>query len=173
MRKLITVIALAIVLALAAGAAFGQGRMNQRNHFRVRLDGNQEVPPVSTTGNGSLEIHIARDGNSLEYELEYDDLVGTVRQAHIHFGRPAINAGIMVFLCSNIGAPVPTPACPETTSGEVTGTLDADDVIGPAGQGISPGEFAEVLRSLRSRTAYGNVHTSVYENGEIRGDIIR
>jgi hypothetical protein len=177
MPRLISIIALGIVLALAAGdafAQFSQGRNNQRNSFRVRLDGNQEVLPVSTTGNGSLVIHIARDGNSLDYELEYDDLVSPVQVAHIHFGRPAINAGVMVFLCSNMGgAPAATPACPGPTSGEVSGTLDADDVVGPAGQGIAAGEFAEVVEALRSRAAYVNVHTTLYPGGEIRGDIVR
>ena len=166
MRKPIAIIAVGI--ALVAGAALGKSP--QRNHFKVRLDGNQEVLPVSTTGNGTFEIHIAPDENSLSYELRYDDLVSNVLQAHVHFGRAAINGGIMVFLCSNVGSPVPTPACPGTTSGVVTGTLDADDVIGPAGQGIAPGEFAEVVEALRSRTGYGNVHTSTYPGGEIRGN---
>jgi hypothetical protein len=166
MRKLTAIIAIGI--ALVAAAAFGKAP--QRNHFKVRLDGNQEVPPVSTTGNGTLEIHIAPDESSLSYELRYDDLESNVLQAHIHFGRAAINGGVMVFLCSNVGSPVPTPACPGTTSGAVTGTLDADDVIGPSGQGIAPGEFAEVVEALRSRTGYGNVHTSTYPTGEIRGN---
>ena len=91
-------------------------------------------------------------------------------QAHVHFGRAAINGGIMVFFCSNVGGP-PAPACPGTTSGAVSGTVGPADVIGPAGQGIAPGEFAEVLEALRSGTAYGNVHSTVYPAGEIRGNI--
>ena len=167
MQKVITIAA--IGFALAAGTAAGHDK-GERNRFRVRLDGYQEVLPVSTTGSGSLELHVARDGQSLEYELRYDDLVGSVAQAHIHFGRPAINAGIMVFLCSNVGSPVPTPPCPGPNSGEVSGTLDADDVIGPSGQGIDAGRFADVVAALRSNSAYGNVHTSTYPAGEIRGN---
>jgi hypothetical protein len=166
MRKVITIAALGV--ALAAGTATGHG--NSERRFRVRLDGFQEVVPVSTTGRGSLVLHVAKDGQSLEYELRYDDLVSNVLQAHIHFGRPAINAGIMVFLCSNIGSPVPTPACPGPNSGVVSGTLDADDVIGPSGQGIDAGEFADVVDALRNGSAYGNVHTSLYPGGEVRGN---
>ena len=167
MGKVITIAAIGV--ALVAGTATGHGK-SERNRFRVSLDGYQEVLPVSTTGSGSLVLHVAKDGESLEYELRYEDLVSEVLQAHIHFGRAAINGGIMVFLCSNIGSPVPTQACPGPNSGEVSGTLDADDVIGPSGQGIDAGEFSDVVDALRSGSAYGNVHTNLYQGGEIRGN---
>jgi hypothetical protein len=165
-----------LVLAAAIGAAFVSGAAvahspNQRNAFRVVLDGYQEVLPVSSTGSGVLAVHVARDGSSLGYALRYGDLVGNVQQAHIHFGRPAMNGGIMVFLCTNLGnGPTTTPGCPGPHDGEVSGTLDASDVVGPAGQGIAPGEFAEVVAALRNRAAYGNVHTDLYMGGEIRGN---
>jgi len=173
MRKVITIAAIGV--ALVAGTALGHGR-SQRNAFRVLLDGYQEVTPpsgpISTTGSGALTLHVAPDGNSLGYALRYDDLVGDVLQAHIHFGRPAINGGIMVFLCTNLGnGPAGTPTCPGPKSGEVSGTLDAADVVGPAGQGIAAGEFSEVVDALRNRSAYGNVHSSLYPGGEIRGNI--
>jgi hypothetical protein len=53
----------------------------------------------------------------------------------------------------------------------VTGTVEAADVIGPGGQGISAGEFAEFLRALRSGNTYANVHTVTFPGGEIRGQI--
>ncbi len=168
MYRIITVAAIGV--ALVAGTALGQEE-NQRNGFRVNLDGYQEVIPVATTGAGRFELKVAPDGESLEYTLRYSGLVGNVLQAHIHFGRPAINGGIMVFLCSNVGSPAPTPACPGPNSGEVSGTLDADDVIGPLGQGIAAGEFSDVVDVIRSSSGYVNVHTSVYPGGEIRGNI--
>ena len=170
MRKRIWIIAFAV--ALVAGTALAHGR-GQRNAFRVRIDGYQEIPTLSTTGNGGLALHIAPDGSSIGYALRYDDLVGNVAQAHIHLGRAAFNGGIMVFLCSNLGnGPVGTPLCPGTSSGEVSGTLDAADVgTGAAAQGIAAGELAEVIASLRNRAAYVNVHTSLFPGGEIRGNI--
>jgi hypothetical protein len=169
-------LALAVVAAsVVAGGAVANGPShltpNRRPVFHVSFDGYQEVIPVSTTGRGSLSLHVAPDGQSLGYALRYSALVGDVLQAHIHFGRPAINGGVMVFLCSNIGSPVPTPACPGPHDGEVSGTLDADDVIGPSGQGIAAGEFAEVIAALRSSSAYGNVHSTLYPGGEIRANI--
>jgi hypothetical protein len=55
----------------------------------------------------------------------------------------------------------------------VTGTLDASGVVGPAGQGIAAGEFAELLHAIRSGVTYANVHTNTWPAGEIRGQIKR
>jgi hypothetical protein len=46
----------------------------------------------------------------------------------------------------------------------VTGSIVASEVIGPAGQGIAPGEFAELLAAMRSGAAYANVHSGVAAN---------
>jgi hypothetical protein len=44
-------------------------------------------------------------------------------------------------------------------------------VIGPAGQGIAAGEFAEIVRAIRAGRAYANVHSTKFPGGEIRGQI--
>jgi hypothetical protein len=77
-----------------------------------------------------------------------------------------------VFLCSNLGnGPAGTASCPGTTSGEVTGTITAAQVIGPVPQGITAGEFDELLEAIRAGVAYVNVHTSTFPAGEIRGQL--
>jgi hypothetical protein len=60
--------------------------------------------------------------------------------------------------------------CP-LRGGEVTGTIVAADVIGPAAQGIAATEFTEFVRAIRSGTAYANIHTQQYGAGEIRGQL--
>jgi CHRD domain len=72
----------------------------------------------------------------------------------------------MFFLCGGGGK----PACPNI-SGTVTGTVTAADVIGPAGQGVAPGQFEEAITAMRAGSAYANVHTTVYQPGEIRGQV--
>ena len=139
----------------------------------ARLSGYQENLTLSTPAHGTLDLALAENGQSLDYKLIYDGIATPVLFAHIHLGRPAINGGIMVFLCTNgtppVGAPVP-PKCPQV-GGTVTGTLTAADVIGPTGQGIAPGEFNEFIAALRAQAAYGNVHSQTFPGGEIRGAI--
>ena len=53
----------------------------------------------------------------------------------------------------------------------MTGTVHAADVIGPAGQGITAGQFDEVIRAMRKGLAYANVHTVTFPSGEIRGQV--
>jgi hypothetical protein len=55
--------------------------------------------------------------------------------------------------------------------GTLTGMVTAVNVIGPAGQGVSPGEFAEALAAIRHGLGYANVHSSKIPTGEIRGQI--
>lgn len=46
-------------------------------------------------------------------------------------------------------------------------------MIGPAAQGIDPGEFGELVRAIRAGTTYANVHTVKYPGGEIRAQLER
>jgi hypothetical protein len=75
-----------------------------------------------------------------------------------------VNGGVAAFLCGG-----PKPACP--ASGTATGTITAADVIGPGGQGIAAGQFAELVRMMRAGVTYVNVHTSMFGGGEIRGQV--
>jgi hypothetical protein len=38
-------------------------------------------------------------------------------------------------------------------------------------QGIAAGEFAELVKAIRARRAYANVHSLKFPGGEIRGQI--
>jgi CHRD domain len=162
-------LAAASVAALATiGSAFA--RDDDDNRARTRLVGFQEVPAVSTAAKGRIELKL--DSDSLSYELTYEGFpAGNPTQSHIHFGAHGTNGGISVFLCSNLGnGPAGTQACP-ISAGTVKGTLTAADVIGPTGQGIAAGEFAELRRALRSGVAYANVHSATFPGGEIRGQL--
>ena len=171
MRKLNLLAGLAVtpLLYLASGVWAD----DDRHQFKARLHGFNEPPSISSTGSGEFRAKISPDETSFEYELSFQDLEGDVTQAHIHLGQRGVNGGISIWLCGTVALPGPagTPSCGGPRSGMATRTVSAADVIGPAGQGIAAGEFAEVLKAMRAGVTYANVHSTRNPGGEIRGQI--
>lgn len=183
------------VSAIAALIGSPVSLADDENGRRIsaKLDGYQAVrvtgqPPafnaqvegaVSTTGRGAFSANIDRVNRVITYDLNYDALEGDVLQAHIHFGRPGTNGGVMVFLCSNLNndpSPTPTPACPGPRSGSVSGVIEPQDVIefpplSAVQQGITAGEFDEMLKAIDAGAAHVLVHSTLHVPGELRGDI--
>jgi CHRD domain-containing protein len=163
-----------VVLLIAAalcGAAVGPAEAAV--DFQCRLFARNEVPALSTFGNGLFKATLNDDRNELAWELTYTGLQGTVTQSHIHFAQAGVNGGIMVFLCSNLGnGPVGTQACPQ--SGTISGVAHAVDVgAGANAQSIPPGSFFEFSRAVLQGVAYANLHSDVFPGGEIRCQIAR
>jgi CHRD domain len=155
-----------VLLGASAGA------LAHDDSLETRLKGYNEVPAVSTAATGRFRASIDKVSNTIRYEISYSGLEGDVRQSHIHFGQRGVNGGITLWLCQTAANPSPvasTPACVQ--SGSVSGVLSAADVVGPAGQGISAADFAEVLAAIRAGVAYVNVHSSKFPGGEIRGQL--
>jgi len=165
MRRNIALIAAILAVAVAGFASVASGH-GEKQSFKATLGGFQEVPAVSTTGTGEFRMRVGSDGTTLEYELTYSGLTGTASAAHIHFGQKGVDGDVAAFLCGGGDK----PACP-TPEGTVTGVIDTADVVGPADQGIDPGEFEELLHAVRHRLTYVNVHTLEFPDGEIRGQV--
>ncbi len=53
----------------------------------------------------------------------------------------------------------------------VTGAIRPADIIGPAGQGVTAGQFDEFVTALRAGATYVNVHSAVFPAGEIRAQL--
>jgi hypothetical protein len=146
--------------------------------LRANLIGYEEVPSVSTPAHGTFTAVVASDEQTISYELEFANLIGTVQQAHIHVAQKAVNGSVVIWLCQTATTPAPaavaaiTPMCP--TSGTVVGTITSANVVaaGTASQQITAGELGEVIAAIRAGVAYANVHsTPLNPGGEIRGQI--
>lgn len=170
------VLAFFAVVAIVAIPALARDDDEGRS-FKARLRGYEEVPSISTPASGRFRARLNRAEDTLTYELTYANIQNAVA-AHIHFGQKAVNGGVSAFLCGG-GDKDPCPPM----GGTVSDTIDAADVIGPSGQGISPGEFAELISAMRAGFTYVNVHTSSMvtpapppgpgnlPGGEIRGQV--
>ena len=139
----------------------------------AELDGFQEVPAaIFTNGSGMFRATLRDD--MVEFELSYtglDEVIG----AHIHFGRPGVNGGIIAFLCQDQGTPLGDPPegvapCPDGDQ-TITGMLTAADVVGPENQGIMPGDGEAAIAAVAARATYINVHSDGFPGGELRGQI--
>jgi hypothetical protein len=158
------------IMSLACAVMLAAPTVIADSTIQARLSGYDETPStLSTTGSGSFKAKITKD-NTIEYELSYADLEGDVTQSHIHFGKPGLPGGIAAWLCQGLTAgPAGTPACEGARTGGATGVITAANVIGPAGQGIAPGEFEELVAAIREGATYVNVHSTPRPGGEIRG----
>jgi hypothetical protein len=174
-RRTALVVALALAGALVVGvvASIGAADSGKRNFEAKRMLASFEVPTTSSNARGSFEATL-KDDNTVNYTLSYSGLDSAVSQAHIHFAQKFASGGISVWLCQATAAAPPavsalTPTCPQ--QGEVSDSFTAAEVIGPAGQGISAGQFQEFLDAMRAGFTYANVHSATMPGGEIRGQI--
>jgi hypothetical protein len=141
------------------------------------LRGAEEVPPVTTTdpnATGSVLLTVKGDQTEIEYTLSYSGLNG-IQVAHIHVGATGVNGPVILFLCSNqAGSPAPPtpppPACPNG-AGTVEGTLTAENLIPRLTSTPRAATFAEAVSAILNGLAYANAHTTVFPNGEIRGQL--
>lgn len=162
-------LATAPLIAAASLGLASSGSSNEfhaQRFFHARLKGANETPAVSTVASGDARLTISEDETELSFRLRYDGLEGNVTAAHIHLGQAGIAGGVIAHLCGGGGK----PACPAPPA-DVTGTIVAADVTGPAGQGIAAGQLDEVIRALRQGLVYANVHSSMFPGGEIRGQL--
>jgi len=140
---------------------------------RARLVGFQEVPAISTPGGGRFEAELSADGQTLTWMLTYADLkgnageTGAVTGAHLHLGQRGVAGGVAIHFC---GGGNGTGACPAPPA-SLTGTATADNVVGPAGQGLDAGHLADLIAAMRAGVTYVNVHTTRFPTGEIRGQL--
>jgi hypothetical protein len=171
MRRRSVVLAVAAVAGALLVASLAVAAGGKKHLKAGDLIGYEENPDVSTAATGSFKVTIDDAAQTLAYELSYSGLEGSVTQAHIHFGKPAVTGGITLFLCGTAASPGPagTPTCP--ADGTVSRTATAADIIGPTGQGIEPGSFAELAAALRAGATYANVHSTKWPGGEIRAQI--
>ena len=172
MKRVAIVVSLLVLAAAAIALPQGFSLINEL------LTGYEEVPALSTPGNGEFRAKINNDGSRIVWELSYADLESAVQQAHLHIGNVSVNGGISVFLCTNLGnGPAGIQPCPPAPA-TISGVIEAADVspnipatANARAQGLDTGEIDELVSALRAGAIYVNVHTTGRPGGEIRAQI--
>ena len=140
--------AIQVTLLAAAVTLVGCSSMESMTGSGVsmtsQLTGASEVPPVSTTGSGTVNASFNKDTNVLTWKVTYSGLSGPLTAGHIH--GPALagaNAGVVIPFTGSLTSPF---------EGKVTLT-------------------AAQVADLMAGRYYVNLHTAKNPGGEIRAQL--
>ncbi len=113
-------------------------------NFNFPLDGLQEVPPVATPASGTGVVLYDDVTNTLQWNISYSGLIGSVTNAHFHGAAPVgVNAGVRIGLDFSVNPIVGSTVISEAFEAELLGGL-----------------------------WYVNIHSTFRPGGEIRGQVV-
>ena len=140
--------------------------------FLATLTGPNENPPNNSTAAGTARVTIDTDANTLSFDVQFSGLGAPTSAAHIHCcTNPPSNVGVAVTAAPSLeGFPlgVQLGTYTATFNTELSSTYRPAFITGFGG-GTVAGAEAALLNGLLSGTAYFNIHTTAFPNGEIRG----
>jgi hypothetical protein len=130
--------------AVAMTLAAAPGVRAETISYKVALKGSDEVPPNTSSGQGTADLTYDTQSKQLTWKVSYSGLSGPATAAHFHGPAEAgKNAGIMIPI-QNIAT------SPAEGSATLTDAQAAD---------------------LAAGRMYVNVHTAANPGGEIRGQV--
>lgn len=135
-----------LLLSLLALSACNKPTTSESTvQFEAELSPKNETPPIISDADGEVEVKVDSVTNQLTWEIEYEDLSGSVTAAHFH--GPAMigeKAGVALQIEGDLSNPI---------KGEATLT-------------------AAQLADLLAGKWYVNLHTAAHPDGEIRGQLV-
>jgi hypothetical protein len=134
----------------------------QYQDFIAELKSEMVVPPVKSNATGVVYFQLDKKDNKIDYSLIVRDL-DDAKAAHIHIGKEGEkNDTVIVTLYKPFKAPR-----------LLGGILSVDDDItsdileGP----LAGKQLSDLVNFMNNRTAYVDIHSYEYPNGELRGQI--
>jgi hypothetical protein len=147
-------------LSIALNLAKVQAQEGQT--FSATLSGENEVPPTESNATGVAQFQLSDgdDGQEVAYSVNltgFDDITA----AHIHSGNEGENGPIVATLSEG------EEADGDSVELQLTGNIQTNDLAGP----LEDSEIADLVDLMNNGSAYVNVHTEIYPDGAIRGQI--
>ena len=140
--------------------------------YTAVLTGSAEEPSNESPATGSATVTIDMTANTMQVQETFSGLVAGTTVSHIHCCTGVPFEGVAP-------PPTTTPNLPDFPSGVTSGTYDRTfDMTDPssynqafidANGGTTSGAFAALVAGLDGGSAYANIHSTMFMNGEIRG----
>jgi hypothetical protein len=173
MKRLVGTAALFAVMSLGI-AACGDSYQNlsslapAKKKFVAALVGTNEVPAVTTTAAGSIEL-TQEDSVNILYTLSTSAKLDSLTMAHVHAAAAGSNGPIMVWFFPTEAARAPGTG--GGTAAAVTGVIRVGRLTRAGTSFVAPFTWDSLLVRMNAGSAYVNVHTRKNGGGEIRGQI--
>lgn len=132
--------------------------------FNAELNGNAEVPPVTTAMTGKAKFKV-QNNNTVEFKLKVKDGVA-VTAAHLHCASVGSNGPVVAYLFGDI----PGGFDVDGTLAEFT--LKDANIVSGAGCSPAISSISDLAQAMRDGNVYVNVHTALNPSGEIRGQLV-
>ncbi len=139
------------------GEIRGQVERYAREGFTYMINGTQETPPNSSTATGSGFLSLDRELENVHFEAIVNGLSDTLIAAHFHRGAIGLPGPVIFPLNQFIATPFN-----DTVS--VYGDWIDDD---------TPAFDTAAVAALFANEVYVNFHTTLYPNGEVRGQVLQ
>jgi hypothetical protein len=137
-----------VVLTCAGAFALATPSMAETVKMKANLKASEEVPPVQSAGNGSVDVTYDTASKKLSWKGTYSGLSGPATAAHFHGpGAAGKNAGVMVPIFQGDAAKSPFEGSATLNDAQAKALMDGD--------------------------MYVNVHTAANKAGEIRGQVVK
>jgi hypothetical protein len=137
--------------AFPVGEVRGQLTPDNVRVVFAQMTGGQEVPSVTTTGNGIAAVTYNQANNTVAAHFNSIN-VDAATVAHIHTGLPGTNGPIIINLAKDTVTANPNVNGHWVVEGQVISVNDA--------------------RDFNASRWYTNIHTPTFPGGEIRGNVI-
>jgi hypothetical protein len=150
-------------LSLTTTTSTFTSALTQQQNFIAQLKSEMVVPPVTSNATGVAYFQLDMEDNKIDYSFIVMDL-DNAKAAHIHIGKEGEkNDTVIVTLYKPFKAPRHLGRILS-----VDDNITSDILEGP----LAGKQLSVLVNFMNNRTAYVDIHSQEYPNGELRGQIL-
>lgn len=169
MKQVLSVLALAAASSLAVPALAHSGG-SDTTEFQARATGTAEWWPNNSSGTAIATVDL--EGYDPLVDMPFIGLTGSTIYADIHCCTSAPGSGSAPLALPLVGFPVGVREGNYSATLQLAENWTYDPAFLDSTGGTAKSGFLTIVNALDAGTAYVNIHTVAFPNGEIRGFLV-